>query len=53
MVLDGKSSQEDLVNAAVPQGSTFCPTLCLLYINDLSDVIYDIAIYAAMIYPLF
>ena len=46
MVLDGKSSQEDLVNAAVPQGSTFCPTLCLLYINDLSDVIYDIAIYA-------
>ena len=53
MVLDGKSSQEDLVNAAIPQGSTLCPTLCLLYINDLSDVICDIAIYAAVIYPLF
>ena len=47
VVPHGKSSQEHPVNAGLPQGPLFGPTLLLLHINDLpDDVICNIAIYA-------
>ena len=47
VVLDGKSSQEYPINAAVPHSSILGSALFLLYINDLpGDVACNIVIYA-------
>ena len=46
VALDGKSLQEYPVNVGVLQTVILSPTLFVLYINDLLDVICDIVIYA-------
>ena len=46
VVVDGKYSQEYLINAGVVKGSILGPTLFVHYINDFPDDICNIAIYA-------
>ena len=46
VVLDGKSSQEYLVNVGIPQGSIIGLIIFLIYPNDLpDDAICNIAVY--------
>ena len=44
MVLDGKSSQEHLVNVGIHYGSNLGPSLFLLYINDLPVQVFNQAV---------
>ena len=46
MVLDGKSSEEYLVNAGVPQGSILGPTLFVLCICDIVVYADDTSLYS-------
>ena len=39
--MDGASSDWADVTSGIPQGSVLGPTLCLIYINDLPDVVHS------------
>ena len=39
--VDGESSEWADVTSGIPQGSVFRPTLSLIYINDLPDVVHS------------